>query len=247
MTEGGRATGVVLESGKKFPADIVIAASDIHALHHELLEGKHITADLQKRFARPELSPPLITVSFGVKRDFSGTPYWVKFRDDALEESDAVTDTLISFQHFCFDPVMAPRGKSAVVVVIPGSYEFWRGCAGKRAYEKEKQKILKIVTGILDERFPGFKRQIEASDVATPLTWERHTGCWQGACTGWLPGKADAGKRLDEAVPGMENLWRVGQWTHPGGGLAESVLSARSALARICTERKRRFIEHAAD
>jgi phytoene dehydrogenase-like protein len=247
LSEGGRAAGVVLESGKKLPADIVIVASDIYALHHELLEGKLITADLQKRFAKPELSPPLITVSFGVKRDFSGTPYWVKFRDAALEESDAVADTLLSFQHFCFDPVMAPRGKSAVIVSIASSYEFWSDIGGKRAYEKEKQKLLKIVTGILEERFPGFKRQIEASDIATPLTWERHTGCWRGSCTGWLPGKANAGRRIPEAVSGMENLWRVGQWTRPGGGLAESVLSARSALEGICAERKRRFVERTAD
>ena len=39
---------------------------------------------------------------------------------------------------------------------------------------------------LLDQRYPGLAGQVEMRDVATPMTWERYTGNWQGSMEGWL-------------------------------------------------------------
>jgi phytoene dehydrogenase-like protein len=48
------------------------------------------------------------------------------------------------------------------------------------------------VVELLEQRFPASPQQVEMVDVATPLTFERYTGNWQGSFEGWLltPGNA---------------------------------------------------------
>jgi phytoene dehydrogenase-like protein len=38
----------------------------------------------------------------------------------------------------------------------------------------------------LEKFYPGIKADIEYVDVATPLSYERYTGNWQGSNCGWL-------------------------------------------------------------
>ena len=42
------------------------------------------------------------------------------------------------------------------------------------------------MVSLLEQRFPGIAEQVEMVDVATPLTFERYTGNWQGSFEGWL-------------------------------------------------------------
>jgi phytoene dehydrogenase-like protein len=100
------------------------------------------------------------------------------------------------------------------------------------------------VIGLLGQRFPGIADQIEATDVATPATFERYTGNWQGSFEGWLitPENAYTMTRpMEQTVPGLKNFYMCGQWVEPGGGLPTSIMSARRLMKRICREDGKRF------
>jgi phytoene dehydrogenase-like protein len=100
----------------------------------------------------------------------------------------------------------------------------------------------------IEERIPGFTSMVEVVDVATPLTYERFTGNWQGSMEGWLittqsMAKMASGKELmSKTLPGLECFYQVGQWVEPGGGLPPAATSARGVIQAICKKDGVKFV-----
>ena len=97
----------------------------------------------------------------------------------------------------------------------------------------------------LEQHYPGITDQVEAVDVATPLTYERYTGNWQGSMEGWMittetMGMA-FGKGMDKTLPGLENFHMIGQWVQPGGGLPPAAESGRKVIGVICEQDGKEF------
>ena len=89
-----------------------------------------------------------------------------------------------------------------------------------------------------------FGIHVEMVDVATPLTFERYTGNWQGCFEGWLITPQNAKvvlKTMRQTLPGLQNFYMCGQWIEPGGGLPSAVMSARRLIQTICKEDKEKF------
>ena len=112
-------------------------------------------------------------------------------------------------------------------------------------YDAEKKEIAIKVIDQLDKRFPGLAEQVEAIDVATPMTYERYTGNWQGSMEGWLPTTETMnmmmGKGMDKTLSGLEDFYMVGQWVEPGGGLPPAAMSGRRVIQTICKQDKKPF------
>jgi len=126
--------------------------------------------------------------------------------------------------------------------MIPSSFERWRRLHEKpEAYRAEKDAVAAEVIRALDQRFPGLSRHVEMTDVATPVTWHRYTGNWQGSYKGWLPSPQTLAMTMRKTPPGLYGLYMVGQWVQPGGELSQAAMSARHALQTICREDSRRF------
>jgi phytoene dehydrogenase-like protein len=109
-------------------------------------------------------------------------------------------------------------------------------------YLAEKERVLQETFGVLDKRFPGLAQSIEHHDVATPATFVRHTGNWQGSYEGWLPTPRILGRRLPRALPNLESFYMAGHWVEPGGGLPSAALSGRYVAQLICARREKKFV-----
>ena len=115
--QAGRAVGIELEDGTVEAADIIISAADGHATLFEMLGDGYTPADLRERFDTQPLYPPFIQVSLGVNRDMSGAPHVVKIQTaDPFEVAGRPRQELW-YQHFAFDPTMAPPGKTSLTVL----------------------------------------------------------------------------------------------------------------------------------
>jgi phytoene dehydrogenase-like protein len=150
----------------------------------------------------------------------------------------------ISIRHYGYDPTLAPAGKSVIETMFPSSYDYWQELHGERErYEAEKQDIAIKVIDHLETHYPGISREVEVVDVATPVTYERYTGNWQGSMEGWLPTVETMRMRegMDKTLPGLADFYMVGQWVQPGGGLPPAATSARGVIETICEEDGRPF------
>ncbi len=50
------------------------------------------------------------------------------------------------------------------------------------------------------------------------------------------------GKGWEMTLPGLSNLYMVGQWATSAGALFSNVLSGRTAIKTICRQQGRRFV-----
>ena len=99
----------------------------------------------------------------------------------------------------------------------------------------------------LESRFPGIGADIEASDVATPLTTVRYTGNYHASYEGWRPTAGTSRMKLDKRLPGLSGFSMVGQWTTPAAGLPTAALDGRVAIRELCAQDGKEFVTTVAD
>ena len=235
IVDNGRASGVETEAGETFDADIVISACDGRSTLYDMLGGQYVPGEWKRMFETPMLWPPIVCVSLGVNRDLSGEVELQAFKLDAPVEICGTKKQWFDYCHYCQDPAFAPKGKSFIAMQFDSDYAYWKALVSdKAAYRLEKQRVLDTLIGALETQLPGIREQIEAADVATPLTWERYTGNWMGSYEGWLPAKDIFGKFLPRRLPGLSGFYITGQWTFPGGGVPMCIAQSRKLAKEIC-------------
>ena len=84
--------------------------------------------------------------------------------------------------------------------------------------------------------------QVEVVDVATPMTYVRYTGNWQGSFMGWRDTPQTTGKSMSRTLPGLSSFYMAGQWVYMGGGIPGAVMSGRHLMHVICKEDRKQFV-----
>jgi phytoene dehydrogenase-like protein len=247
VVEGGRAVGVRLADGAEHRADDVISAADGRTTIFSLLEGRYVDAALRRAYQTMPIFRPLVQVSLGLARDLSSEPHALTFPLSTPAAIAGQVRESLSVRHYAYDPTLAPAGKSVLVARLESDYDWWARLAHEPGlYQGEKERLAEAVVQALDQRFPGLAGQVEALDVATPLTWERITGNWRGAYEGWLPTRRSGALILrggmPTTLPGLERFFMTGQWVRLGGGLPNVAPASRSLVQRLCKRDKRPFV-----
>jgi phytoene dehydrogenase-like protein len=235
IVENNCAAGIELDNGKIITGDIIISACDGRSILFDMLHGNYLTKRLRKLYRNPSLWPPIISISLGINRDFSRLPEIYDFK---LKEPIVVAGEKkhwSGFFHYCHDSAIAPIGKSVIKTQIETNYSYWKNLYEKNRdeYNFEKMKVLEKYIAVLEERFPGIKEDIQATDIATPVTWERYTGNWQGSYEGWLPTVKIFGTILPKKLPRLQHFYMTGQWIFPGGGVPMCMVQGRNLIRMI--------------
>jgi phytoene dehydrogenase-like protein len=218
-TGGGRqAVGVRLYSDEIARADYVISAADGRATIFDMLGGEFVNHKIRQAYDGHLPLHSQVQISLGVKRDFSQQPHWITYlmRQPltlAGEERHA-----IGIKHYCFDPSLAPPGKSALIAAITTHYGYWQRLYGHKLYDTEQDQVSDTVIDYLEQQlYPGLRKDIEVVDEATPLSYERYTGNWQGSSCGWLLTKQTMPMMIlgvDKTLPGLRNfIWPANGWS----------------------------------
>ncbi len=243
IVRNDRAIGVRLEDGTERPADVVVWAGDGHKLIFDILGGRYLDGEIGHRYADWTPVLPLVHVAIGVARDMSKEPHRVIFELDKPVAVAGEEHRWMCFLHHCFDPTMAPPGKSAVEVWYATRYDYWEELARDRAvYEAEKTRIAEATIAALDGRWPGFASQVEVVDVPTPATYVRYTGNWRGSPDGWYITPDNMKQTFLRTLPGLSGLYMVGQWTAPFTGTILAAISGRQLIQLLCRQNNTPFV-----
>ncbi|HEX2395124.1 MAG TPA: NAD(P)/FAD-dependent oxidoreductase [Bacteroidales bacterium] len=240
LTENDITKGVSLSDGTEIYSDYVISAADGHSTIFEMLEGRYINRKILNAYENWELFTPLVQVSFGINKQISSdvpAELWLN-RDMLIGMTK--TQNGYSIMNYCFDPEMAPKGKTTMVIRFDSPWELWKDMTPVE-YKYEKEKIAKDCTEILLKHYPEISGNIEAIDVATPLTDVKYTGVWKGAYEGFMPSGKTMMKNFSPILPGLKKFYMAGQWLFPGGGLPPAAQSGKWAIQYICKDEGIRF------
>lgn len=244
LVKDGRAVGVRLYDDTTHTADYVISAADGRGTVYELLDGAYADRDVHRTYDGHLPMHSVLQVSLGVGRDLSAEPHWTSYiLDEPLEVAgQPVRD--VGVKHYCFDPTLAPPGKSAVTLLFETDYHYWQRIYARRIYDMEQLQVSDTVCRFLDGLYPGLLEAIEVKDVATPMSYERYTGNWLGSTCGWLLTKDTMRlmiQGLPKTLPGLGHFYMAGQWVEPGGSVPVVAMSGRNAIQLICHDEDRPF------
>ena len=143
----------------------------------------------------------------------------------------------LTAQIYNFDNTLAPEGKTLITFLIPTDFDYWERLHEQpKLYQKRKDEVLAHVIAALEGRYPGIGKEIEMTDVATPVTYNYRTGCYRGSYEGWLPSMESSGVRIKKTIHGIDNFYLAGQWVEIGGGLPTAAFTARNAIQLICNQ-----------
>jgi phytoene dehydrogenase-like protein len=244
IIENNHALGVKLEDGSERRADIIVWAGDGHTLIFDMLGGRYVDNKIETMYRDWIPVKPITHVMLGVNRDMAQEPSRLIFE---LEESVTIAGEehrWMNAIHHCFDPNSAPAGKSAVEVWYATNYDYWEKLSQDgTAYKNEKKRIADFTIAQLDKRWPGFATQVEVVDVPTPATYVRYTGNWQGSPDGWyitIDNLRD--QNPVRSLPGLSDLYTIGQWTAPFTGTVIAALTGRQLVELLCKKDKRKFV-----
>ena len=244
VVENDRATGVRRADGTLVPATTVVSCADAHTTLFKMLGGRYLTRQIRHLYGKCEVFPGLLQVSLGINQTFPDAPHGLSLPlSRPLKVDNLTSHDRIEVSIFRADSGLCPDGKTIMLVRMFSRFEYWSRLREERPadYTEAKENLIREIVGILDQRFPGVAGHLEDTDLATPATFARFTGNWQGSFQGWLPTPRSLGRRLPRSLPGLKNFYLAGHWVDPGGGIPQAAMSGRYVAQMICARDGKRF------
>ena len=250
LVENDRAVGLQFEDGSQVweREGEIVSAIDARTAFYKLLDEKYLNDGVRAWFDNIPIIGSPVMVTLGLDMPLDGEPTSTNGLLIAPPKPVSLYGNdvgLLNVEVCTFDPTAAPEDKAVLRVNLPGNYEYWHNLSQTpEQYEAEKERVVKELIDSLEPRFPGLKDHLEMVDVATPVTFERYTGNWQGSSQGWLPvpqayelqqKAAETGNwPASQSLPGLSHFFTVGQWLEPFGGLPTGAITAHNLIEKLC-------------
>lgn len=248
LIDEGNAYGVKKKSGSEEYGNYIIPACDTFVTLNNLLKGKYVDKKFTDRYSdsvRYPL-PSCVYLSFAVDADMTDYPEKFVFDSAPYHCGDKVYHE-VSLNHYCYED-FAPKGKSIAISAImtdKNDYLFWNDLKKQNPskYKEEKLGLANKIITCIEQRFPELTGKIEILDVATPVTYERYCGAYQGAWMSFVPTPKSEQMIHDGKIKGIKSLYMTGQWLMPPGGLPVALITGKWVIQRICEKEKVHFVK----
>jgi len=239
-----RATGVRCADGIPIPAGAVVSCADGHTTIFKMLGGRFVDKRIRFLYEQCKTFPSIVQISLGIRKLFPGEPHTLNLPlAEPLSVDDRTRHTRLEIEAFGSESGLCPAGCTEMTVRLQTRHDFWVNLkeTDPPKYRAEKKRLIQEVTTVLDRRFPGLAEHVEHSDMATPATFVRYTGNWQGSYEGWLPTPGILRRPISYTLPRLKNFYMAGHWVVAGGGLPSAALAGRYAAQLVCAQYGKRF------
>jgi phytoene desaturase len=243
IVENGRARGVELENGDKVPCDEVVINADFAHAMATLVDPQHLRKYRKENLLKRPFSCSTFMLYLGLDKLYSMPHHTVVFAEDYRRNLQEVAEGKLS-DDFSFyvrnasinDPQIAPKGHSAVYVLVPAPNNYSRV-----DWAKEEKRMRDLTLDKIEARtgMKDIRQHIKAEKVITPWHWEHERSVFNGATFNLAH---TLGQMLyfrpRNAFEELGNCFLVGGGTHPGSGLPTIYESGRISANLISTKHK---------
>jgi len=231
------AHGVEIETGslrhrerRQVSAGVVISNADLKQTLERMIGPELLDPDYLARIKKLRTSMPCFLLHIGLKdisldelRKAEGY-HW-----SSWDAENVATNVFKVFLPTVFDPALVPAGGQIIIVQKVTRVDFdkivdWN--AHKAAIE---DWILKS----LERCIPGLSNKIVVKLSASAQTSYRYTLNHHGAMLGWEMSPSQLGEYRPGIQGPVKNLYFVGHWAQPGGGITPVMISALRAAKEI--------------
>jgi phytoene dehydrogenase-like protein len=224
--------GVEVETGRererrveRVYAEYVVSNGDLLQTLERLVGAEHLDADYLASIQTLRPTYPCFLTHIGLQgmptevlRQAHGY-YW-----DAWD-ADLVGRNGLRFKVFVptlYEPTLARNGGHIVIIqkVLDIDYD------AIDDWSAHKAAIERYIMERLERMIPGFTDRIVVKSSASPRTSYRYTLNYRGAMLGWEMSPDQLGSHRLDVVGPIDNLYFVGHWVRPGGGITPVIVSA---------------------
>ena len=241
LIEDGRAVGV---SGEivwctrpqrfEFRAPVVISNADLLHTFTQLVGEEHCGSEVIEKARKLRPTHACFLLHVGLKDmdrhliERVDGYHWFSWNPDDIERS-----FFKLFFSTLYEPRMAPLGHDILIVQKMSSVPYDE----VRDWQAHKFEIEEQILADLRRMIPGFDDHVVIKISATANTSYRYTMNYQGAMLGWEMAPDQLGDARPSNTTPIDNLYLVGHWTRPGGGITPVMVSAQRVANLVLTGR----------
>ncbi len=231
--ENGQAKGVILDTGQRIDADLVVSNADPMHFYKSMVSEKVQPFTLRTKTKSSRLSMGLYVLYFGTKRQYPDVAHhtiWLGPRFEPLLKEifhgRTMPEDFSLYVHrpTATDPSFAPEGCDSWYVLCPVP-----NLTADIDWAVEGSRLRDRIVDALDRTMvPGLKESIVSDFWMTPADFKDNYLSEGGAGFAIAPFfSQSAWFRFHNRSEAVRNLYLVGAGTHPGAGLPGVVCSAK--------------------
>ena len=232
LVENGRACGVLMETDRgvlkgkrRIDAKTIISNADMRLTAEKLLRPEHVDPKYLQAVQGMRCSYPCFLTHIGLEGvsheaiDEIQGYYWNSWNTEIVGRNGLLCKI---FSPTVYEPRMAPDGGQIIILqkVIEMDYD------GVTDWAEHKQGIEDYMVRHLERVLPGVSDRIVVKTSASALTSYRFTLNQAGAMLGWEMAPDQLGLDRPGVIGPVKDLYMVGHWTQPGGGITPVIVSA---------------------
>ncbi|MDQ7798992.1 MAG: phytoene desaturase family protein [Candidatus Edwardsbacteria bacterium] len=243
IIENRVAVGILLENGQEVRGDAVIINPDFAWAMSHLIAPQDRRKYTDQKLRKMEYSCSTFMLYLGLDKLYDIPHHNVIFAEDYRDNVEDIvhrqalsSDPSVYIQNASItDPTLAPKGKSALYVLVPVTNQ-----TSGIDWQKERRAFRDRVIGIIMKKteLKDLDQHIEVEKIITPADWQQEYGIYNGA-TFNLSHKISQmlSFRPHNKFEEFDNCYLVGGGTHPGSGLPTIYQSGRIAAELINTSK----------
>lgn len=224
---------MVRTKNETLSADAIVVSADARTAIDQLF-NEPLQDGWAKRMRKGLKTTQCMFLGVGVKADLSSRPRSMQIvLPHPLKAAGRIYETVV-VNNYATDDGYAPEGCSVVTCLLHGpTYAYWRAAKEDGTYEAKKQEVMTRFLEAIGEVIPEIKEAVAVTDMATPLTYERYCGTFEGSyMTDWPP----FSRLFHAPFRYRKGLYFTGQRTAYSGGLPPAAQSGRTTAQAVCKD-----------
>jgi prolycopene isomerase len=229
--------GVEIETGspghkasKKIACKVVVSNADLLQTLENLIGPELLDPGYLAEVKRLRPTYPCFLLHMGLKDISLEELRLVEgYHWSSWSAEQVATDAFKDFQPTAFDPALAPPGGQILIVQKLTRLDY----DATLDWSAHKNEIEEYILRNLEKLLPGLGRKTVVRLSASAQTSFRYTLNHHGAMLGWEMSPDQLGERRPGMQGPFENLYFVGHWVQPGGGITPVMISAMRAAEEI--------------